>query len=527
MATNPNDLTIDYRKVMSIPPSKRRELSESTIDILAGLLTPGQRVALFPDYFKKGLSELAGQRAEWITQPRQNQPIDETAIPAVDRRSVDDAVPTQETASQVPGPQMVDSGNLPGEPGLYRPVYNLSADDLSDAVINTIAGEALNNQASIDGVINNMLNRVGVEKNWTNLRGVARAPGQYAGYRKASKDQAEFIRARIKAIASGSVPSNIGTATEFRAEYYVKGAGYGKTFERKARAQGYLQPGKGDNVYATTFAPGPYAPYSKEQVAENMKKMGIDSQGDTQDPPKNKVASADNSEVITTPAIEPPSTYSLVDNAAASAGRSEKEQKMFTNEKIMGYIKGNWVKGARVNDSGQIEFTDRAAAETQLKQYGLDLNKIVKPYSAETTSTASMASGGILTEPHTAINNRTGERVNLGEVGTGGEAIVPLNKIKANEVGQQPYQRSEMQSPVDRSGYERITETINKDVAMNSGKMIASKNPTGQEYSQPVGININSPAIPPTARKAYADATLTPRINNFSSIGTQYRSFGI
>lgn len=150
--------------------------------------------------------------------------------------------------------------------GTYRPAYPLSDIDLSPEVINTIAGEALNNKESIDGVINNMLNRVGVQKDWNNLKDVARAPGQYAGYRVASEEQAEIIKARIKEITSGKVPSNIGAATEFRAEYYVKGEGYGKTFEREARKQGYLQPGPGDNVYAETFAAGPYAPRKAEEV---------------------------------------------------------------------------------------------------------------------------------------------------------------------------------------------------------------------------------------------------------------------
>jgi hypothetical protein len=150
--------------------------------------------------------------------------------------------------------------------GTYRPVYPLSDIDLSPGVINTIAGEALNNKESIDGVINNMLNRVGAQGDWTNLKDVARASGQYAGYRVASEEQAEVIKARIKEIASGKVASNIGAATEFRAEYYVKGEGYGKTFEREARKQGYKQPGPGDNIYAETFAAGPYAPRKAEEV---------------------------------------------------------------------------------------------------------------------------------------------------------------------------------------------------------------------------------------------------------------------
>lgn len=162
--------------------------------------------------------------------------------------------------------QMEMKKQAANQEGTYRPVYPLSDIDLSPEVINTIAGEALNNKESIDGVINNMLNRVGAQGNWGNLKDVARSPGQYEGYRVASEEQAEIIKARIKEIASGKVPSNIGAATEFRAEYYVKGEGYGKTFEREARKQGYKQPGPGDNIYAETFAAGPYAPRKAEDV---------------------------------------------------------------------------------------------------------------------------------------------------------------------------------------------------------------------------------------------------------------------
>ena len=49
-----------------------------------------------------------------------------------------------------------------GEPGQYRPVYNLGSADLSDAVVNTVAGEAqLGDPKSVDAVINDLLNRVG------------------------------------------------------------------------------------------------------------------------------------------------------------------------------------------------------------------------------------------------------------------------------------------------------------------------------------------------------------------------------
>jgi hypothetical protein len=110
-----------------------------------------------------------------------------------------------------------------GTPGQYRPVYTLGKADLSDAVVNTIAGEAYtNNQASVDAVISNMLNRVGTKTYGPsgNLREVARAPGQYTGYRRASAIEAEFIRSRIRAVASGAVPDATGGSNEYRAAWY-------------------------------------------------------------------------------------------------------------------------------------------------------------------------------------------------------------------------------------------------------------------------------------------------------------------
>ena len=111
----------------------------------------------------------------------------------------------------------------PGEAGKYRPVYKLSDSDLSDKVVNTIAGEAhTNNQQSVDAVINNMLNRVGTKTYGPsgNIEQVARAPGQYAGYRRASAKEAAYIRARIKAIASGGEPDITNGSNEYRAGYY-------------------------------------------------------------------------------------------------------------------------------------------------------------------------------------------------------------------------------------------------------------------------------------------------------------------
>ncbi|MEJ2626913.1 MAG: hypothetical protein P8Z80_21205, partial [Pseudolabrys sp.] len=112
---------------------------------------------------------------------------------------------------------------LTGKAGQYRTPYHLTNADLSSAVVNTIAGEAYtNNRASVDAVIDNMLNRVGTRGYGPSgsLLQVARAPGQYAGYRHASSKEAAFIRSRIRAIASGAVPDITHGSNEYRAGWY-------------------------------------------------------------------------------------------------------------------------------------------------------------------------------------------------------------------------------------------------------------------------------------------------------------------
>jgi hypothetical protein len=143
-----------------------------------------------------------------------------------------------------------------GPPGKYRPEYKLGGKDLSDAVVNTIAGEARPNQTSTDAVINNMLNRVG-SKGWGpsgNLEEVARAPSQYEGYQRASAQRAEFIRSRIKAIASGSEPDITAGSNAFRASSY-----HGRWAQKHADS-----PIIGGNrfAYDPSVVNGPYAPYA-------------------------------------------------------------------------------------------------------------------------------------------------------------------------------------------------------------------------------------------------------------------------
>jgi hypothetical protein len=169
--------------------------------------------------------------------------------------------------SKSTGDSKADTGGTqpapPGAEGTFRPVYKLGGADLSDAVVNTIAGEAYtNNQESVDAVINNMLNRVG-SKGWGpsgDMQQVARARGQYAGYRKANAKEAEFIRNRIKAIASGGVKDNTGGSNEYRAGSY-RGPWY--QHHRDAPVVGGNRFGFNPKV-----SNGPYAPYPTKMMAK-------------------------------------------------------------------------------------------------------------------------------------------------------------------------------------------------------------------------------------------------------------------
>ncbi|MBA4033198.1 MAG: hypothetical protein C0480_01140 [Bradyrhizobium sp.] len=144
----------------------------------------------------------------------------------------------------------------PGAAGQYRPEYKLGDADLSDDVVNTIAGEARGSQQSTDAVINNMMNRIGTKAYGPsgNLRQVARAPGQYVGYQRASPERAAMIRERIKAIASGKVPDETGGSNEFRT------TGYGGPWSRRVGAGG-KSIGGNTFAYNPASGTGTYAPY--------------------------------------------------------------------------------------------------------------------------------------------------------------------------------------------------------------------------------------------------------------------------
>ena len=159
------------------------------------------------------------------------------------------------------------------------------------------------------------------------------------------------------------------------------------------------------------------------------------------------------------------------------------------------------------------------AAKTEAEKNAEIKRKLETTTADSGVATKSMAAGGMIAEPHTAINDRTGEKTRIGEKGTGGEFIVPRNKVDAAELGQQPYQMP--QSAPQPSQRETIVET-----AVEKVQAAPRMNATGQQTPSNSGVMASHPIAPPSARKAYADAGLEARFNNFSPLGTQYRSFG-
>jgi hypothetical protein len=146
------------------------------------------------------------------------------SIPPQDGAARPDLQPGQQPGTPKPEELAPQQEQPQGQQGQYRPAYPLKDVDLSDEVVNTIAGEARNNQASEDAVINTMLNRVG-SKGYgpsKNLQEVASAPGQFAAYNRGrpDKERAQRIRDRIKAYASGQLPDPTNGANEFRTTGY-------------------------------------------------------------------------------------------------------------------------------------------------------------------------------------------------------------------------------------------------------------------------------------------------------------------
>jgi len=320
------NLTIDYHKVMTLTPTKRVEMADTTEGrSLLTSLTPQQLQTAFP--YQYGRDDPTGEKLRSITTGKAQQPqagdkpelsestrerlggnrgrsdpgaraqltkeqkevfdllqkgeiaVDDPRVGFLKQISDDDLKKFGINKTSAEGgkqsfkmdptkaSQMSDE-ELKSEAvqGKHRPVYKLGEADLSDAVINTIAGEArLGDPKGVDAVIHNMMNRVGTS-GWGpsgNLKDVARAPGQYAGYRQPTAAQAEMIRNRIKEISTGNVPDPTNGANEFRATSYVKGAGAGKDFDRRQQKYGGTDVGGNTFAYNPSVKPGPYAPHSQ------------------------------------------------------------------------------------------------------------------------------------------------------------------------------------------------------------------------------------------------------------------------
>jgi hypothetical protein len=354
---NPNLQTVSYRDIATIPFASRQALqgNQSVMDMIARELTPGQRAALFPNYFKQALATNAGQESYFGVKAKTAMAASPTDLKNLNKSSAVtpylSSIPKTTTAeigkTKSASEQPTKTPVAPGKQGTYRPVYQLNEADLSDDVINTIAGEArLSDSRSLDGVVNNLFNRLGT-KDWGpsgNLHEVARAPGQYAGYRKATKEEAEMIRQRIREVASGAVPDPTNGADAYRASYYLEGEGRGKTFDRLAQSQGYNDVG--GNVYAKdpNVEPGPYATYSAEKIAENLKQQQQVASADGTITPK--IGSVESDQPGESEATITSKQYGK--NIAADL--SEQDRKVKPIDDPLGYLQGRNPRGAELGD---------------------------------------------------------------------------------------------------------------------------------------------------------------------------------
>jgi hypothetical protein len=93
------------------------------------------------------------------------------------------------------------------------------------------------------------------------MKEVAMAPGQYAGHRKPTAAQAEMIRGRIRAIASGAEPDITHGSNEYRAGFYT-----GPWAQNHPNA-----PIIGGNRFARNpkIAPGSFAPYDHPNAPQS------------------------------------------------------------------------------------------------------------------------------------------------------------------------------------------------------------------------------------------------------------------
>jgi flagellum-specific peptidoglycan hydrolase FlgJ len=152
-----------------------------------------------------------------------------------------------------------------------------------------------------------------------------------------------------------------------------------------------------------------------------------------------------------------------------------------------------------------VDNNQKSNAQPVQTQTAQSLASVEQP-TATAVPTSAMASGGIISEPHTAVNDRTGEITKLGEKGTGGEAVIPMNKVNAAELGQQPYQ---MQQP-------QAAPIVQNQIIQQQVAATQSKPEVTPEYS-----NDSHPEQGATLGKAYARA----RMSNYTP-SNDYVSFG-
>lgn len=280
------NLTVDFRQLSNIPVRDRAALARSPqASEIFGNLTPTEIAALFPDYYKKFIPAATGSGlASGLsggTTPY-SPPVSTGSAPSAPGT----APPIVPAGPKVPVfvDEILKKGDVEtniktpkGKLGLYRPQYALTDADLSDEVIRTVAGEAyMSSKEGVDAVINVMLNRVGSKEYGSNLAAVARQGHgtkavQFEGYNKGkpTEKQAEYIRERIRILASGAEPDNTYGANEFRADWYVFGEGKGKPFYRDAEKQGFVNIG--GNIFAARGNySGPYQGYSKDEVQKRL-----------------------------------------------------------------------------------------------------------------------------------------------------------------------------------------------------------------------------------------------------------------
>lgn len=143
----------------------------------------------------------------------------------------------------------------------------------------------------------------------------------------------------------------------------------------------------------------------------------------------------------------------------------------------------------------------------------------------------AFAGGGEITQPHMAVPLTTkGDQSNKLIAETGPEKIMPRHKINAGEVGQQSYQLPMLQQQQTSAMSQQAAQQQTQEKPTEVTKSESPTQPimtTGASPRPMSVVAVDHPIMPPTARKAYADAKLEPRYNNLSPIGAVYTNHNL